>query len=183
MRREQLHPHPTTPLAAVHELTVGIEWHGTLALHYRLRADLDALLIPAPTDAERSDELWRHTCCELFITAAGMAGYCEFNFSPGGPWAAYRFDGYRSGMRPLEITPPRIVTRIAPSQLDVQVDLALATLPLLAGSDELQCALTAVVEARSGVRSFWSLAHATAAPDFHHPDGFVLRLPLAACRP
>jgi hypothetical protein len=30
-------------------------------------------------------------------------GYVEYNLSPSGAWAAYRFDGYREGMRGLEI--------------------------------------------------------------------------------
>jgi hypothetical protein len=171
-----LQPHPSHPQSSLHELTVGIDWGTTLTLHYALRGNMDALRIPAPAAPHRTDELWRHTCCELFITAPGIVGYCEFNFSPGGPWAAYRFDGYRSGMRALDLGAPAIQTRATSTQLDVHVDLALASLPLLDGIRELHCALTAVVEEQSGTRSFWALAHGAAQPDFHHPAGFALRL-------
>jgi hypothetical protein len=176
MHREHLYPHPSsTPPAALHELTVDIDWGSSLTLHYQLRGSVDALRIPAPAAPERTDELWRHTCCELFVTTAALPGYLEFNFSPGGPWAAYRFDGYRSGMQPLDLAVPRIQTQVMPTQLDLYVELALHA--VLMNVAELRCGLTAVVEEQSGARSFWALAHPAAQPDFHHPDGFALRLP------
>ena len=38
-------------------------------------------------------------------------------------------------------------------------------------------AASAVLENKSGHKSYWALAHPTDKPDFHHPDGFVLDLP------
>ena len=43
------------------------------------------------------DDLWQHTCFELFIGAKNDAEYYEFNFSPSGEWAAYEFRNYRDG--------------------------------------------------------------------------------------
>ena len=63
---------------------------------------------PEATARVRTDELWRTTCFEAFVRTDG--GYVEYNLSPSGAWAAYRFDGYREGMRGLEIAPPFIVT-------------------------------------------------------------------------
>ena len=40
-----------------------------------------------------------------------------------------------------------------------------------------QLALTAVIEDTTGALSYWALAHPSGAPDFHHPDCFVLELP------
>jgi hypothetical protein len=174
--REPLHPHPSHPPGAVRALTVAVDWGGSLTLHYELHGNMDALRVPPRAAPHRTDELWRHTCCELFIAAPGIAGYCEFNFSPGGPWAAYRFDSYRSGMRALDISAPTITTQVSPTQLDVHVDLPLDSLQLFHGAQELHCALTAVIEEHAHVRSFWALVHAAAQPDFHHADGFALRL-------
>lgn len=175
-RREPLHPHPSYAPSAVRALSVAVEWGNSLTLHYELRGNIDALRIPAQVVPQRTDELWRHTCCELFITTPGTPGYCEFNFSPGGPWAAYGFNSYRSGMHALDITPPIITTHVVPTQLDLWVCLMLDTLPLTEGRQELHCAPTAVVEEQSGARSFWALVHAAVQPDFHHADGFALRL-------
>ena len=37
--------------------------------------------------------------------------------------------------------------------------------------------LSAVLEQQDGTKSYWALAHPPGAPDFHHPDCFVARLP------
>ena len=174
--RESLQPHPSYAPSAVHELTVTVDWGDSFTLHYELRGNIDALRIPAQVAPQRTDELWRHTCCELFIAAPGIPGYRELNFSPGGPWAAYGFHSYRSGMHALDISPPSILTQVTATQLDVRVELMLDALPLGAGRLDLHCALTAVVEEQSGARSFWALVHAATQPDFHHAAGFALRL-------
>jgi len=176
MRREQLHPHPTLSSAAIRELTVGIDWRGALVLHYLLRGNIGALRIPTPVAPLRTDELWRHTCCELFVTVAHASWYCEFNFSPSGAWAAYHFDGYRSGMKPLEVAAPAISVQATDTLLQLTVELALDSVPVLRTARELRCALAAVVEEQAGTRSFWALEHAAPQPDFHHPQGFALDL-------
>ncbi len=40
----------------------------------------------------------------------------------------------------------------------------------------LRLGLSAVVEANDGTLSYWALRHPPGRPDFHHPDGCVLRL-------
>jgi hypothetical protein len=39
-------------------------------------------------------------------------------------------------------------------------------------------ALAAVLEDRDGRLSYWALEHPSERPDFHHPNSFVLELPL-----
>ena len=39
----------------------------------------------------------------MFIRPEDGEGYYEFNFSPSGEWAAYRFSGYREGMADLPL--------------------------------------------------------------------------------
>ena len=177
MRPILLHPHPSLPSTAVSQLSVELDGHDVMRLRYELRGTLDALCIPSPAAPLRTDELWRHTCCELFVAAADGDAYCEFNFSPSSAWAAYRFDGYRSGMRALDIPTPSITTQVTAEQLLLTVELALGTVPTLHAARELRCALAAVVEEHAGTRSFWALTHPAAQPDFHHPQAFVLQLP------
>ena len=40
-----------------------------------------------------------------------------------------------------------------------------------------EAAICAVIEEADGTKSYWALAHPPGAPDFHHPDCFVLDLP------
>jgi hypothetical protein len=165
----RLIPHPVTPCAAVESLTVALT--GGLGIIYRLRGDLSALRIPAPSASVRTDELWRHTCFEAFVAGAGE-GYAEFNLSPSTAWAAYAFDAYREGMRPLDTAPPAIMVERGPDEL-----ILVATIELPADATAL--ALTAVIEDAAGALSYWSLAHPPGKPDFHHRDCFALKLPPA----
>lgn len=142
---------------------------GVLSLEYTLAGAIETVLWPKEASRMRTDELWRATCFEAFVrTEAG--GYVEYNLSPSGAWAAYRFDGYRQGMRDLEMPAPFIVTRSAPGQFVLTADV---TLPEDA-SDAV--GLTAVIRGVDGAIGYWALAHPSDKPDFHHPDSFALDL-------
>ena len=69
--------------------------NGDIHLDYRVTGPVDTLSIPAPCIPTSTDNLWQHTCCEAFVAARGEDAYHEFNFSPSGQWASYRFDRYR----------------------------------------------------------------------------------------
>ena len=43
---------------------------------------------------KRKDNLWHHTCLELFLKQ-GEEAYAEYNISPEGHWNYYAFDSYR----------------------------------------------------------------------------------------
>ena len=170
-------PHPTTPSKAVKDIDVAINrLDSRMTLRYTATGNIDALDVPSPTTPARADELWRGTCFELFLQAAGEMDYREFNFAPSRQWAAYRFDDYRRGMHPLELAePPRIEIEVTPQTLTQTVALSLAgtfldTSSLLAG-------LSAVVRKKDGSVSFWALAHPAAQPDFHARGSFTFALP------
>ena len=148
-----------------------------MQLLYRISGDVSSLKIPECAKPEKRDELWRHTCFELFFTLAN-AGYCEFNFSPSLQWAAYRFKSYREAMADLELaSSPRIQVETSPGVLTLDVLIDMQELLPSEADGEQQMALAAVVEHRDGDVSHWALAHTAGKPDFHHPDGFVGVLP------
>jgi len=187
-----------------------------LRLRYRVAGDPAALRWPAPLaagEAARQDGLWRHTCFEAFlglpaapaaapamtqaVPAAPATGYLEFNFAPSGAWAAYRFDGYRAGMRAEALSvEPRIALRHGAHAVDVEVAIAWPALPAvlaasggpspmavstggatpLAAARRLRLGLTAVLEAADGSLSYWALRHPAERPDFHNDGGFQLEV-------
>jgi hypothetical protein len=148
-------------------------------LQFRLQGDIDALTLPAPTTPRRTDGLWQHTCFEAFVRAAAATeAYYEFNFSPSGEWAAYRFDAYRHGMTPLAMDAPRMDVRRHGEHLDVDVEW-LPSPDLRRPQPNRVASLTAVIEDRDASLSYWALRHAAQKPDFHHRDSFVLQLPAA----
>ncbi len=173
--RHDLLPHPDFPCRVLGGLAVEAArpTPNVLQLRYRLSGVAVGLVLPAAAPAARTDELWRHTCLEAFVRLPGAPGYRELNLSPGGPWAAYLFDGCRAGMAVADIPTPTVTTALAGDTLDID---AAWTLDLPAGAP-WQVAVTAVIEAADGTVSYWSLRHPASRPDFHHADGFVLELP------
>lgn len=173
--RHSLQPHPDFPCRVLGGLTVETTRPApnVLQLRYRLSGVADDLVLPPAAPPARTDELWRHTCLEAFVRLPGAPGYRELNLSPGGPWAAYRFDGYREGMANADIPTPTVTTDRAGDTFDLA---AAWTLDLLSDLP-WQVAVTAVIEAADGSVSYWSLRHPAGRPDFHHADGFVLELP------
>ena len=170
--------HPDSPASAVTAIEVEVTPRPSdgIELRYRLTGRIGEIAFPAPARG-RADELWKHTCFELFIRPAGGDGYHEFNFSPSMQWAAYGFDGYRTGMRSaedFETIDFRAGGRSGLYDLQVALDLQ----GVIPGDVDWRLALAAVIEEKSGERSYWALGHPAGKPDFHHADAFALALPV-----
>ena len=174
--RRALKCHPETPCEAVREIEVDIARNGGgLDLAYRVTGTIADLAIPAPAAPQRRDELWRRTCFEAFMRADEREAYCEFNFAPSTEWAAYGFEGYRSGMHDFPGIAPQIVAESAANRFTLRVRLD----PCDAADASSRLGLSAVIEEANGRKSYWALAHPPGAPDFHHEDCFALQLPPA----
>jgi hypothetical protein len=173
-----LRRHPATPAPAVRAVRVSVQSQpgGGLSLIYAIDAPAGSVLLAPPAAAQRRDELWRHSCFELFAAAEGDA-YREFNFAPCGAWAVYDFSGYRSGRADVNTgTPPAIQRDASGSSFSVSVDAGLL-LALRHGPAAL--ALSAVIEDADAQLSYWALRHPPGKPDFHHRHGFAIGWPLA----
>lgn len=148
-----------------------------LVLHYLLVGNLDEVRFPPSSPSlSRKDDLWKATCFEFFLAVRDEPGYWEFNMSPSGDWNVYRMDAYRRiGFReetkipqlPFEIK--RDVDRF---WLDIAVDLT----PLVRPKQELQMGITAIIQGRDGVKTYWALAHPAPHADFHLRQSFTLAL-------
>jgi hypothetical protein len=174
--------HPDTPSGAAHAVAAQIRrtQGGTLALTYLIDGDLARMKIPAPTSTRLGEQLWRHTCCEIFIACHGQAAYHEFNFAPSGAWAAYAFTRYREGgpltaARELPLV-PEVTARKTANELELRALIRLDRLSPLHAAAKLSLAVSTVIEDRDGGLSYWALRHPPGRPDFHHPDAFALEL-------
>jgi hypothetical protein len=155
---------------------------GSLTLEFQLAAELRAVrLVPSVCQPQRRHELWRHTCFELFARRGNGPGYCEFNFTPCGDWAAYEFDDYRgsrrdAAQRPIEVSMQTL--DVAHIQLRARIDLrtafAIEAAVLDCADWRLNCA--AVIESSNGLLSYWAVHHPRPQPDFHDAGGFCLGL-------
>jgi len=175
-----LNCHASSACEVVRALNVTVRAiDGRLILAYALDADLHHLRIPAEGAAERAHELWRHTCFEAFVGAAGAAGYCELNFAPSRSWAMYRFTARREGMLAItaaripQITVERTASGLSLTAMVFVHDLIPQRPPLA-----VRIGLAAVLEDEDGRLSYWATRHPRGKPDFHHPDNFLLELGL-----
>jgi hypothetical protein len=178
-----LEPHPDSSAASVAGIRVDCERPAptALLLNYILDGETGDITLPeARRTPQRQDGLWQTTCFELFLRVDGCPGYWEFNFSPSGDWAAYRFSDYRAGMTSPElIRPPRVECERTHQRLIVRAEIDLAPhLPYLPATGELQGIVSAVLEGPAGTTSYWASKHPAGKPDFHHPDNFVPLFPL-----
>jgi hypothetical protein len=169
--------HPTTPVSAVRSLRVrvGVEEPGILVFQYSLDADMSGVRVPPSGGGGRADALWKHTCFEAFVAPPDAPGYHEFNFSPSLDWAVYRFSAYREGM-PAEIAAaPEISVHRGDQGLELRSAVRLEHADLC-DAPYLRIALAAVIEHNNGSLSYWALRHPPGKPDFHHPNGFALKV-------
>ena len=173
-----LEPHPDSPPESVDRIRADCArpTRSELRLAYVLDGDTGDIVIPeARPVPRRQDGLWQTTCFEVFLRADKSTGYWEFNFSPSGDWAVYRFTDYREGMTSPALTrPPRIEFERSARQLVLRAEIDLAPLALeLPAARELDGTISAIVEGPAGNKSYWASKHPAGKPDFHHPDTFV----------
>lgn len=172
--------HPATDRDPIRRIAVEMSrMHDAVTLSFRLEGELSGIRIPAAGPAQRADNLWRHCCFEAFLQVERSEGYLEFNFSPSGAWAAYRFAGRRSGRESPELMAPRMEVRRGPDWLAMNIELSLAGIAEFTGSPRILAGLAAVIEDAQRGLSYWALAHGADQPDFHDPATFTLRLPAA----
>jgi hypothetical protein len=176
--------HARDSAGPVQSLSVSGTLHrsGGLTVEFQLAAELrNVRLMPAVCQPQRRDELWRHTCFELFVRCDNEPRYCEFNFAASGDWAAYEFGDYRAAPHdapqpPIEVTVH--TTAQGQVRLRARIDLPAAfardRAALDAASWQLNCA--AVIEAADGALSHWAIHHPRTQPDFHDPEGFRIAL-------
>ena len=177
--RAMLTCHPETYTTAVEEIEARAGWTEDNALDfaYSLKGDLLRLRIPLLQPSLRADRLWQHTCFEAFVAVDDKPEYYEFNFATSGQWAAYRFHSYREGISLAhEIAAPEITVRSRADGLDLHATVSLDTLPITQSGARLKLALSAVMEDKNGMLSYWALRHPPGKPDFHHRDAFALDL-------
>ena len=170
--------HPETPSDSVSTIRARVSQghNGGIAIMYFMEGQISRLCIPKKSTPSRVDGLWQHTCFEAFLAVKDAPGYHEFNFAPSGQWAAYSFQRYREGGPLPQASDPQITQRVSGNCLELVALIQHASLPAPVNA-RLLLALSAVIEDKNGVMSYWALKHPPGRPDFHHASAFVLEWP------
>jgi hypothetical protein len=183
-RNVPLLPHSAGNAGPVHSLSVSgvLRRSGSLTVEFQLAAELRTIrLVPLVCQPRRRDELWRHTCFEVFVRRGSGPRYCEFNISPSGDWAAYEFDQYRGSRGEAKQGPIDVSVQTSGLQqislrarIDLHAAFADAEATLAGAVWQLNCA--AVIEFVDGSLGYWAVHHPCSKPDFHDAEGFQIAL-------
>ena len=175
-REFQLWAHPARQALNVATISAEITRLSTTTVdvQFRVEAPRDAISLPNGT-GQRRNGLWKATCFELFMAEPLTPAYREFNFSPGGDWAAYHFDAYRAGMRNEELLAPPAIT----TDFDGRCLILSAVLSLGHLDDDSMLNFAAVIDENGFGQSLWATSHAE-QPDFHARHCFAEKLPSLA---
>ena len=162
--------HPSCKPSAIEQLRAECRptEHGCMA-KFRLFGPTGDIAIPISKEPGRRDDLWKTTCFEIFWQGEGGDAYCEFNLSPSGDWAAYRFDAHRTGGQDFPVETVSISSGHDDGSLMLVADLW-ADLPVPA-----RVGLNAVIE-EGGELRYYALTHPDGQPDFHAAASRTLKI-------
>ncbi len=177
--RHALKLHPDSRSKSVTAITVDVKRPSasTIELNYVAEGDISRVAIPPRAKSQHRDELWKHTCFEVFLRNPAGLGYVEFNFSPSTEFAGYGFTGYREGMNSQHRTKPDVSFVSDARRLDLRASVWMGRIDHIDPEGPLRLGISAIIEETDGSKLYWALAHPQGKPDFHHTDSFVLDLP------
>ena len=125
----------------------------------------------------RCDNLWKHTCFELFAAPVDSHFYREFNFSPSGQWNSYDFNDYRQQQHSANIDEPPHIKFNNPTPDTYLLSIKLSPQSLsLAPQNKLQLGITAVIQYIDQSLDHYALTHCAQQPDFHLKNSFTLNI-------
>jgi len=129
---------------------------------------------------KRKDDLWQHTCFELFVTPTDSCttAYREFNFAPDGQWNSYDFSDYRHQQQLAAIpeTPDIIYSRSNPDTHLLSISFPLQALSPFPNT-QLRFGVTVVIQYTDQSLDYYALTHCKQQPDFHLRNSFILEDP------
>ena len=169
-----LHPFSSEDSSSNLDIKASLSYHNhQLKIKYSVFGDLEKVAVATPiNNPTRQDDLWQTTCFEFFLGIVGSPLYWEFNLSSSGNWNVYSFTGYREGMKPetaFENLPFEFSKQDDRLLLQIQID----TSQLITPSQQLEIAITTVIEEPKNNISYWALKHSGQQADFHLRDSFI----------
>tara|TARA_R110002072_G_scaffold64203_5_gene159696 strand:- start:28071 stop:28577 length:507 start_codon:yes stop_codon:yes gene_type:complete len=127
--------------------------------------DAKEVILPKKEDvSSRKDNLWQHTCFEVFQKHEN--GYDEVNVTTSHHWNTYAFESYRSKpLKKSKLEVQNIQTNTTETTISYELDL----------KDESLLGLCCVLETKKDTYYF-ALKHSIEKPDFHDPISFCFVL-------
>ncbi len=183
----QLKAFAPTDLSQEFSIEVYAQRHDSaIQASFRLKGPLEKLKMPhttKPKGPEFNQELWKHSCFELFLKSPDSDFYWEWNFAPNLDWGHFSFESYRmpainpshsAGIQSFQAITEKsasleILVQIRPEHSPWLMWALMNRLPLKIG-------FAAIVEFQDSTLSYWALKHPGPKPDFHLEESFAFNL-------
>ncbi len=107
----------------------------------------------------------------MFVSTYGSKIYDEYNFSPSGDWAVYRFADYRQLAADAVSVRVEIESAVTIHQVNFWVN---AELDSRWSDMTLELGVTVVLEGVDGNMRYFALTHCADKPDFHVRESFIM---------
>ncbi len=148
-----------------------------LTVQHELTGEIKNIFFPTVSSCPtRKDNLWKTTCFEFFLAIPDHPHYWEFNMSPSGDWNTYRMDAYRQiGLceeASIQRLPFSIQMRAECFIVETILDLTL----IVEEDQQIQAAITSVIQETNAHETYWALMHPGPQADFHRREGFIIQL-------
>ena len=175
MQTFRLIPYPVDSLPKIDIIGEISRTENQLSIRYKVTGDIDQIsLPPSSTSPSRKDGLWKATCFEFFIAIPDQPQYWEFNMSPSGDWNVYIMDEYRRVGFREEISIKQIQFEVWKEASEFFLNANVGLNPIIHHDDTLNVGITAVIQTKDKLESYWALAHPGLQADFHLREGFLI---------
>ena len=133
-----------------------------ISICYRIKGSLENIQWPNKKYTNGGDELWHSTCFECFFGSACTSEYYEFNQSPGGDVAFYKFAHYRGKKRPYD-TSSDYTFSLALDEFEcfARIDMPLPYRP------PFYIGPAAIIKDNQNELHYFGISHPEKGPDFH----------------
>lgn len=177
MQTFQLIPFPSNVLPNIHINGLVERVENELSIRYVVQGEIENLLLPtASASPARKHDVWKATCFEFFLAILDQQRYWEFNLSPSRDWNVYAMDAYRQVNMREEIAFTQLPFEFRKTNeallLDISVDLS----PIVRPAKDIQLGVTAIIQTKDVIETYWALAHSGPYADFHVRESFVIEL-------
>jgi hypothetical protein len=177
------HPFRLIPFSKDKESSADIQISGTirrdpdmLHIDYEVTDSFYEIQWPHPSAKPlRKNDLWQHTCFEVFIAPWGVQGYWEFNIAPSCDWNCYRFTDYREGQKP-EFNTQAIDCALQETNSTHKLLRVGLPLPKELQQPTWSVGISAVIQDKYQDLHYYALTHCGKEPDFHMRNSFMLTL-------
>lgn len=147
-------------------------WHLTFTITGRAN---NIKLRPSSLLPQRKEDLWKGSCCEIFIQDTKTKQYIEWNFCFSSDWDASEFLDYRKkNANTFMVKPPSVIKAVNHDKIMLKTSFPAPPV----NYKHLRAGISVILENTEGKLNYWALHHPKPEqkPDFHDDRSFCMTI-------